>query len=491
MIPKHIVDEMMKDRKLRRRITQQSHLMFFIFYLGHYIKYKTAPFQKEIFRLTEDDSIDNLFIVAFRGSSKSTIITTSYSIWSVLGRRRKKCVVILGQTKAQAKHHLMNIKAELEDNQLLRSDLGPFNEESDEWGATSLVFPQLGARITIASMEQSIRGLRQRQDRPDLIICDDIEDIGSCKTREGRDKTYQWFMGEIKPLRDIHTHTVVVGNLLHQDSLMMRLKKDILEHRLRGVFREYPLIDEHGSCLWKGKFPTDESLQYFKLNAGNESAWQREYLLRIIPDDDQVVHLEWIHYFDTLPDPNLESNRYRYAAIGIDLALLIKETADYTAMVAVRVYGYGNDMKIYVLQNPVNERMEFPDTVPRVETLSDSIDIGKKAKIYVEHVGYQLSLAQQLLKNGYPAEGVSVNGQDKRFRLSVQTPAIQVGQVLFAPKGNELLIQQLTGFGSEKHDDLVDAFTLVIGQILSQNNDRPNKDLFYCGGKPGLMDKRF
>jgi hypothetical protein len=63
----------------------------------------------------------------------------------------------------------------------------------------SLVFSNMNARITAASSEQSIRGLRHGQHRPDLIIGDDVEDMASAKTKEGRQKTYGWLKGESRP----------------------------------------------------------------------------------------------------------------------------------------------------------------------------------------------------------------------------------------------------------------------------------------------------
>src|SRR4029077_1827283 len=104
-----------------------------------------------------------------------------------------------------------------------------FQEENDEWGSVSLVFSKLNARITAASSEQSIRGLRHNQHRPDLIVGDDLEDMASVKTKEGRQKTYQWFTGEAIPAGDKNTRTIIVGNLLHEDSLLMHLKRNIDE----------------------------------------------------------------------------------------------------------------------------------------------------------------------------------------------------------------------------------------------------------------------
>jgi hypothetical protein len=132
---------------------------------------------------------------------------------------------------------MMNIRTELEGNDVLKKDLGPFQEESDEWGSFSLVFKKHGARITVASSEQSIRGIRHNEHRPDLIICDDVEDVQSTKTREGRDKTYNWLRGEVIPAGDKNTRLIIVGNLLHEDSLLMRIKDEISKGKAKGILK--------------------------------------------------------------------------------------------------------------------------------------------------------------------------------------------------------------------------------------------------------------
>lgn len=52
--------------------------------------------------------------------------------------------------------------------------------------------------------------------------------------------------------------------------------------------------------------------------------------------------------------------------------------------------------------------------------------------------------------------------KDKRARLRVAARYIKNGTVKFPRHGCEQLITQLLGFGSEKHDDLVDALVWVI-----------------------------
>jgi predicted phage terminase large subunit-like protein len=464
-----IIETMIKDRKVRAAVTRESHLTFFHFYFAHYVKYPTAEFQREIFRLTERDEIKNLFIVSFRGSSKSTIITTSYPIWAILGKQQKKFVLILCQTKSQAKQHMMNLRRELENNQLLKNDLGPFQEE-DEWGSTSLVFSKMNARITIASTEQSIRGLRHNQYRPDLIIGDDLEDIASTKTREGRQKTYQWLTSEVIPCGDKDTRLVIVGNLLHEDSLIMHLKRDIEEGKLDGVYKEYPLIDDKKEIQWPGKYPTMDDIQVEKKKIGNEISWHREYLLHIVPDEDQLIHTGMLNYYNELPK---SKDSYRMIMMGVDLAISQKTAADDTAIVSALICGHEDQFKIYILPNVINRKMDFTQIIEQITAVHDAnAKIYSYSKIYIEDVGFQQSTVQVIDKLGYNVEGVRPDS-DKRSRLVTISHLIQNGTILFPKQGAEYLIQQLIGFGVERHDDLVDAFTIVAHKALAEDKAVP------------------
>jgi predicted phage terminase large subunit-like protein len=457
-----VIEGLVKDQQVRRNVVKESHMTFFHLYFNEYVQYETADFQKEMFEITENEELKLAIIVAFRGSGKSTIMTMSYPIWSILGKQQKKCVIILSQTQQQAKIHLTNIKRELESNELLRRDLGPFEEQSDEWGSTGLFFPKFNAKISTASSEQSIRGIRHGAYRPDLIICDDVEDLTSTKTKEGRDRTYSWFTGEIAPLGDRNTKIIMVGNLLHEDSLLMRLKENVEKQKVNVIYRAYPVVNESEEILWNGKYPTMEDLEIDKKLHGDEKAWQREYMLKIIADEDQLVKREWIQYYDELPE-NKEEYKYRGALIGVDLAISSSNYADYTAVVVGHVYGPADDLKIYIERNPINKRMDFPTTIEEIKrVVKFSKRFDERPQLYIEDVGYQKAAIQTLNKQGVDAKSFKVNGRDKRERLDSVTYMIRHGKVFFPREGVEDLIQQLIYFGVEKHDDLVDAFTMVL-----------------------------
>src|SRR3989338_524724 len=167
---KKLTEKILKDKIARRAITTKNFEWFFFLYFSRYIKYETPEFHQEIFRILQDNSIDLAVLTAFRGSAKSTLITNAYVIWSILGVQAKKFVTIQSQTEQKARQFLINIKRELERNKLLQDDLGPFREEVGQWGAQALILTRLGAKITIGSVEQSIRGSLFGEYRPDLII---------------------------------------------------------------------------------------------------------------------------------------------------------------------------------------------------------------------------------------------------------------------------------------------------------------------------------
>lgn len=465
-------EKLFTDRTVRAEVTTQSHQWFFSTYFSSYVTHETAELHRDLFKISEDEDLPLAVVVAFRGSGKSTIMTLSYPIWAVLGKQQKKFVLIASQTQYQARVHLTNIKRELESNELLANDLGPFVEQREEWGTTSLFIPKYNARITAISTEQSVRGIRHGQYRPDLIICDDVEDMTSTKTREGRNKTFDWFTGEIIPAGDTYTKRIVVGNLLHEDSLLMRLKERIEGNEVDGIFREWPIVKNNKS-LWPGKYPDKKSINTLRRTVANKIAWEREYMLRIIPDEDQVIDARWIQYYDELPEKT-EANEYINSFVSVDLAISLKDSADCTAIVIIHVYGYKpEDRKYYIDKQFINKRISHLQTLESITSIYRSLgrrddDNEEEPRALVEQVAYQTAALEQLKHRGIEAVGVKIYG-DKRARLQLASPLFEMGMVYF-PKDREIapIIQQIVGFGVEKHDDLADAVSMALNYIQTK-----------------------
>ena len=480
---KDLFDFIRKDKATRKALIEGNHEVFFSVYLSHYLKYKTALFQKEMFSLSEDQSAQLTVICAFRNSGKSSINTLSYPIWAILGEQSKKFVLIISQVKEQASLHFKNLKNELETNQLLKEDLGPF-KNGTEWNAQSIFIKNHNARIIVASKEQSVRGIRHGSFRPDLIIIDDPDDLSSVKTQEGRDATYDWFTSEILPLGDKNTKIVVLGNLLHQDCLIMRLKKEIEEGTRSGIYKEYPIMRDDGTITWPGKFPNIGAIEDERKRIGNKFTWGREFELRVIDNHEPIISKDWIGYYRDLPEP-LRGQHFEYA-MGVDLAISEKDSADYTAIVSCMIIGSGADRRIFILPNPINERMQIPQIIGKIKIIAKSY--GRfSTSIYVEEVMLQGYLTQLLKESCFRAEGLQIHGMDKRTRFTMVANWIFNKWILFPEKGAEQLLDQMLNFGTTKNDDLLDAFTVLILKIIEKNDQQETPTFMKM---TGLYDRK-
>ncbi|MFZ5376463.1 MAG: phage terminase large subunit [Patescibacteria group bacterium] len=453
--------EVRKSKKLRKQLAKDDILWFFVIYFPHYIEYEIAEFHREMLQLLQDPEVRFLVIVAFRGSAKSTYCQLVYPLWMILCKREKNFVVLVNQTQTRAQQALDNIKQECESNTLLIRDFGPFPKELGEWSNSSLVFTKQQARITAVSISEKIRGFRHRQFRPDLIVADDIEDVASAKTAEGRKKAWDFLNSELIPSGDKNTKVVMIGNLVHSDSIMMRMKTAILNKTFNGSYRQYPLIDQD-SNLWPGKYPNQKSINNLK-NIVSNTDFQREFMLKIIADDEQIIKPEWLHYYDgELPYQDISR-----IIISIDPAFAQHNTNDNVAIVTGSVINKGRSAQIYVHPFPINKRIRMPDLIEEVKSMFFNLKNIAPVEIVVEEAGQQAGLIQSMEREGLPVKGATTGGKDKGERLASASYQVKNGKVKFHRSNNSELINQILYFGSEKHDDLADAFSQLAYEFLN------------------------
>ena len=471
---------MENSRSFRKELTRGSFYHFFATYFAHYVKSPFAPFHKELCdTLQENGTADDLtnIIIGFRGSAKSSIVNVAFPVWRVV-TERSHFVLMLADTLPQAKMHISNLRDELETNTLLKNDWGPFEPDvqtyTDEdagdgtWTKTDMVVRRYKAKIIARSMGQKVRGSLFKQWRPDTIIGDDLEDLKSVRTKEERDKRYKWVIGEAFASGDEGlTKRVVVGNLLHTDSLVCRMRSEIEKGTRSGKVMTIPLIRENGFVTWTGRYPSYEAIERKKKDVGDLSTWMREFLLKIVPDTGQPVLEDWIRYYDELPQGIIAKG------IGNDLAISKKETADFTTFVpAYMAYTREKPEEPFIFIRPTfAAHLTFRETIEQAKTL---IQVhGGDTMLFVENVAYQAAAIEEMRDREFlPVTSVTPGG-DKLARLRAVATHLQSGKILFPRTGCEDLIIQLIHFGIEAHDDLVDAFVYVVLGLLKGFANRP------------------
>lgn len=448
------------DRTARIEATQQNLLLFFTFYFNKYITYHIAPFQIEMLQILQDLNHKTIAITAFRGSGKSTLCSLVYVIWAIIGIHQKKNVIIVCQTEDKARQTLINIRRVLESFPVLLNDHGTFYSNSDEWNKRTLVISKYQARITVVSVSESVRGILHDNVRPDLIVYDDIEDRQSAMTQEGRDKVQDILGSEFMPLGTRNTRHVYIGNLVHLDSMMSRLKKRILAGSMSGVYKEYPLVTDEGTINWLGQFPDIEAIETLRKQQISDEYFQQEYQLKIIPVGKQLISPENIRrYYES----DLRSRAdFQMYLITIDPAVSGDHTLkrDKTGIITWRQYGSGEKVSYYMSPNPINDWLEWPEIIKKVKHIVSSFGSAPRYKILVEGGSTQKGLTQMLKYEGLDAEEVLPNGNDKRTRVAMTVPLL-ANKLLFPIEGIDELEQQMYYFGVERYDDLVDALTLL------------------------------
>lgn len=437
---------------------------FCLTYLPHHFYLPPSVFHPELMRIVSDHKLMRALIIGHRGSAKSTITSLALPIYLALEFPQLYPFIIpIADTGTQAALNIANIKTELDSNELLINDYGqieydkvndpspePTLESDEEWQAKNMLLAS-GVRIMARSRGQKVRGLKHRNARPKIVLVDDPEDAEWVKERDNRNKTDRWMRGEVMGALAEDGRLIVIGNWLHEDALLARLKK-------LSTFTtfELPLITEEEYLTWPALYPTDEKL-FKKREEMGEVAWMREMLLKIIADEGQEVTPDDIHYYEEMPDPELGGLKGH----GVDLAISTEESADFTTDVEGHVH-YDNEHrpKIYIQKNPLCAHLDFYHTMEYFKGKPKGTHLW-----FVEDVAYQKAAIQEMDRAGMaviPIKPIS----DKRARLRVAARYIKNGTVLFPRTGCEKLIQQLLNFGNEAHDDLVDGLVnLILGAV--------------------------
>lgn len=468
------------DPLLRKALVQKHGFgVWCLIYLSHYFELEPADFFPDLISDLDNDSIDALLVIGFRGSAKSTFVSTAYAIYAALEKPGLyPFTILLVSTGDLATASIAAVKREFESNELLKQDYGipTFEkirgmswevrkklESKEEWQARNLLL-STGIRILARSRGQRIRGIRHGIHRPKLIIGDDIDDLKSVQTQESRNSTVRWWQGEVIGALALQARRILIGNWLHLDGLMARMKNS-------GRYKvlEFPLITEGDGpewerCAWKAAFPTQDAIDKKRAEMG-DIAFRREMLLQVVPEEGQDVLPEDISYYD---DPPFDDGNY--LAHGVDLAISTKESADCTACVTGEVTWPAGKLEIYVQPHPINRRMNFHETMDTLDDVRHNSTMS--GEFYVEAVAYQQAAIDELERRAFSVQAMHPI-KDKRARLRVAARYIKNGTVKFPRTGCEALINQLLGFGAEKHDDLVDALVYLILGVAGEAIEQP------------------
>ena len=467
----------------RRALAMQDYEFFARTYFPHYIKHDNAVLHDYLYKrlpeIVDNKKGDHEAIAAPRGNAKSTLVSQIFIIWCVVTNRKHYPLIIMDALE-QASIMLEAIKAELEFNPRLAMDFPESAGKGRVWQVGTITTAN-DAKIQAFGSGKRMRGLRHGPHRPDLVIGDDLENDENVRSPDQRDKLESWLKKTVLSLgaADDSMDVIIIGTILHYDSLLSRLLNNPLWHsrRFKAVI-EWP----HNLSLWDDWEATllnegeDAALAFYEMrsSAMNEGAivcWpsgQPFYTLMIkrardgraafdseqqndpvSGDDAPFANILDQAYWGTLPaglryfgavDPSLG----KQGASRDPSALLI---GGFDAKTGV----------LYVVRADIKKRL--PDRI-----IEDVISLHSEyhcALWVVESVQFQEFFRTELIKRS-AARGIPVPARavmpttDKLLRIETLQPHIANGLIKIHAS-QKTLIEQLRHFPKADHDDGPDA----------------------------------
>lgn len=226
---------------------------------------------------------------AFRGFAKSGLTEESIVIEALFREFNNKLIV--GSSYDRACERLAAIKREFEQNEDINYFFG--NMQGSTWQEGKIVLVS-GICIQALGRDQSLRGTKHFDWRPDSWLIDDIEDRETAQTPGGRKKTMDWLLKEFLPaLADpVQSRGRVLGTPLDPESLVVELEK------MGWPTTKFPIenADEAGKreATWPAKFPLWKIDSIRHDYRRDMASFNQEFMCQAVADSDRVFTREML-----------------------------------------------------------------------------------------------------------------------------------------------------------------------------------------------------
>jgi len=435
-------------------------------------------------------------IAAPRRHAKTTAITQTCTLAAVCFREREY-VLIVSDTITQANQFLGDIKRELTDNEALRS-LFKIRELIKDTEDDMICMCEDGHtfRISAKGAEQKIRGMKWNNKRPDLIICDDLENDEIVLNKERRAKFKRWFYASLMPCRSYRGIVRYVGTILHNDSLLesvmpRRGDKYTVETPLKTYSRKDPSKlawcsvkyrahnPDFSEILWKELYSASHfrKLRQQHIEDGMADVYSQEYLN--YPIDENLAFFRRSDFTDYSDADRVKFDGREWLKthniyIGSDLAVTTNEASDYSAFVVGAV---AEDGMLYI-HNVIREKMDAQEIVETMLSLQRQYNpmclTMEKGQIE-KSIGPFLR-ERMLQENNFINITLLSPSTDKKSRARSIQARMRMGGVKFDKQADwfHTLEEEAVMFGRGKHDDQVDALS-YLGLILDRMVEGPTQ----------------
>ncbi len=466
----------------RRALTEMDPLMFALVYLPHHLKSKdTGEITFADFHLDVIDQAKTWVVpvtgprtsrnayVAPRDTGKSTWLFLILPMWAA-AHGHVKFVAAFADSSEQAEGHLDTFRRELQNNDLLRADfphLLPIT--SRRAGATIDNRKQYtasgGFTFAARGIDSSSLGMKVGDQRPDLIILDDVEPEESNYTAYLAARRLSTIQDAILPLNE-WARVCIVGTVTMSDSIIHQLVKSVRETDPPAqwiidekIITHYyaPIVtrdDGTERSIWPAKWPMEyleerRHTRSYKKNFENDP---------LGADGDYWTAEDFVH------DAELAAT-VTWAVLSVDPAVTDKRTSDFTGLAVI---GWSPTARKFCVLDciPVKQQpKQLRATALKLLVRHPSI-----RKILIET--NQGGDTWKAIFHTMPVEVVTVHQSVKKEeRARGLLNHYQRGRVIHA-KHLPQLEGQMVAFPKAPHDDLVDAVGSGVAYVIRRLKPR-------------------
>ncbi len=446
-------------------------------------------------RRVTDGTCKRLMIFIPPRHGKSELVTVRYTIWRLL-RDQRMNIVIACYNQKLANRFSRKVK-QMTAGRVLVSKT---RYSVEEWETAA------GGSVKAVGVASGITGFGA-----DLIIIDDaVKGRAVANSPVIREKTWDWYKDDIYTRLEPNAAVIVIQTRWHDDDLAGRLLKEMEQDGEKGEVVRLPALSEppalaggqlvgqttsrstagtpitdspkpiegaavpaswppayaggsdqlgrlEGEALWPTRFDR-EKLLAIKRQLG---AWSFAalYQQRPVPEGGTLFKREW---FTTIVSKAPEGLRW---SRGYDLAVSLKNSADYTA--SFRVALDKRTGTIYIADG-FRKRIEFPEqrkfVIERMEKEPDTahgIELALHGQALLQELRTKASTAGRVLV------GIKVD-TDKLMRAEAWSSYAEEGKIALVngPWIADFVDEacRFTGRG-DRHDDQVDAVSIAVQMI--------------------------
>lgn len=474
-------------------------------FLPHYFHRPPSALHRQLEQWWNDAEVARglkLNVIGPRGGAKSTVGTLAWVLRSAV-ERREPYIWIVSDTKQQAENHLESIKAELIDNTNLTQEYPDAVGRGPLW-RRHVVELRNGTVIEALGTGQRMRGRRRRENRPTLIVCDDLQNDDHIVSAAQRERSDRWFHGTLLKAGSRRTNILNLATALHRDALALQLHRtpgwtsQIFPAVMRwpdhmGLWEQWEAI----YCDWERADSRAAAQEFYETNhaamdAGAELLWPEEEdlyaLMCMRVESGRAAFEREKQGSPTNPDLSEWPESYFDRGIWFDewpTKLALKTLAldpskgrdarhgDYSAFVLLGIDGDG----VMYVEADLARR-------PSPQIVADGVEL--YCRFRPDAFGIEVNYFQELLGDEFArafrergladcAPWTLENHAPKAVRIRRLAPLLAQRRLRFraTSPGTRLLVNQMRDFPNADHDDGPDALEMAVrlAQELTHGED--------------------